>query len=201
MWAADGRDARCAFRVWSSVRPHSSPEALEFCQRKTRAGVEVRLGGLPNCLPQECSWDLVTAFDVIEHVEEDVLALRNIHELVSPGGAFICTVPAFRQLWGPHDDLNHHKRRYTRALLKKSLESAGFHVQRMTYFNSWLFPVIAGIRLARRVMPGTRQPSSDFSMSPGWANEGLARLFASEAGLVCRVSIPFGCSLLAICQS
>src|SRR6185312_3944233 len=84
------------------------------------------------------SFDFAVTLDVIEHLEDDLGALRELRRTVVPGGALLVTVPAYQWLWSGHDEINHHHRRYTRGSLQKVAEQAGWHQQRTTYFNSLL---------------------------------------------------------------
>ncbi len=178
-----------------------SPEALEYCRARLGERVELRLGGLPDNLPAAVECDVVTAFDVIEHLDDDIAALKSVYRVLPPGGVFVCTVPAFQFLWGPHDDLNQHRRRYTSGSLERRLKAAGFRIEKLTYFNSWLFPVVAGVRLARRAFGGAgRPPRSDFFMPPRWVNQALTYLFTSEAQVLKLTSLPIGVSLIAVCH-
>jgi hypothetical protein len=114
------------------------------------------------------------------------------------GGRFICTVPAFQFLWSGHDVVNHHRRRYTRPALRSRLQAAGFEVERVSYFNTLLFPGIAAARLLRF---GTRTtPRSDISLPTPSVNRWLRRLFASERWLLRSVSLPVGVSIVAVCK-
>lgn len=177
-----------------------SPLALAYCRARLGERVELRSGGLPDDLPAAVECDVVTAFDVIEHLDDDVAALKRIYQILPPGGLLVCTVPAFQFLWGPHDDLNQHRRRYTSQSLERSLKAAGFQIDRLTYFNTLLFPIVAGVRLIGRAFGGARRPPrSDFFMPPGWMNRILTLFFASEARILKLTPLPVGVSLMAIC--
>jgi SAM-dependent methyltransferase len=175
----------------------ASPIAVQYCRERFGDAVDVRLGRIPEDLPAGAR--LVTAFDVVEHLEDDAGALSAIHDHLSPGGRFICTVPAFAFLWSGHDEAHHHYRRYTRRTLRRRLEQAGFAVDRMSYFNTFLFPAVAAVRLAQRLRPGPVR-GSDASIPPPWANRMLFGLFAAERGLLRLTSLPVGISLLAVCR-
>ena len=176
----------------------AEPVAVASARRRA-PGTVVHVGALPEGIPAGRSWDLVTAFDVIEHIEDAVAALRAIRGVLLPGGQFVCTVPAFPFLWSRHDEANHHFRRYTRATLLRDLEAAGFRVEWTTYFNSILFPVVVAARLAGRFLPA-RGSASDVEPTPALLNRALTALFASERHVVTRVSVPFGVSLLAFAR-
>ena len=87
-------------------------------------------------------FDMVVAMDVLEHLDDDAGAVREIHRVLRPGGRLLITVPAFRWLWGLQDRLSHHKRRYTRAGLLRVLRGSDLEVCRATYFNLFLLPPI-----------------------------------------------------------
>jgi SAM-dependent methyltransferase len=165
---------------------------------RERCGCRVEWGVLPEPVPFEPgSFDIVTALDVIEHVDDDVGALRTIHTLLRPGGVFLCTVPAFRFLWSGHDELNHHRRRYRRAELRERLVRSGYRIRKLTYFNFVLFAPIALIRLVGRLSGRKR---SDFELPFRPVNGMLARIFGVERYLLRFTSFPFGVSLLAVCE-
>jgi hypothetical protein len=122
--------------------------------------------------------------------------------VLKPDGLLLATVPAYRFLWGPQDEISHHKRRYRAKELKARLEQAGFSLLKLSYFNTLLFPFIAAIRLGRKVVPG--QPAelkSDFTLTnAGFLNQLLASIFALERHLITRFDLPFGVSIVALAR-
>lgn len=177
----------------------ASDEALAFA--KTRAGgARLLKGVLPAGLPPSERFDLVTAFDVIEHIPEVIEALVNLRAALAPGGRLVVTVPAFMFLWSEHDVLNHHQRRYTEALLREQFQAAGLVMERSSYFNTWLFPPIAAVRLAQKLLP-PRPGASDFSLLPKVVNTALAVLFSSERFAVSRARLPVGVSIIAMAHA
>jgi SAM-dependent methyltransferase len=138
---------------------------------------------------------------VVEHIEDDVDAVARMAAGLRPGGLFVATVPAFPILWGQTDVLSHHMRRYRRVPFEQVLRDGGLELERITHFNTWLFPAAATVRVGRRLIsrPG-REPGSDLSMTPRWADRALTALFASERRVVRRHSLPFGVSLLALAR-
>lgn len=177
-----------------------SPEAVQLAQERHGAGVAVHVGGIPGGLPGPGSLDVVTAFDVVEHIEDDLAAVTALREVLVPGGFFVCTVPAFGFLWSEHDDLNHHKRRYTAPGLRALLEQADLEVVELSYFNTWLFPLVAGVRVARK-RTGRRSGASDLALPPPLVNRMLTAVFGSERALVGRGrKLPFGVSLIAVAR-
>ena len=175
------------------------------CQRPGLSLVVGRAEELPF---EDHSFDLVTAFDVIEHIDDDVQALHEIARVVRPGGGVAIAVPAYQWMWGQQDEVNDHKRRYTRRLLRQRLEAAGLHPERMTSFNSFLFPAIAAVRLVRRLDPRrgegqdrARMVRSDFSMTrPGRINDTLALILGAERWTLRVMDLPVGVSLFAFAR-
>lgn len=180
----------------------SSPEARAYCRRRLGPNVVLHEGALPNGLPQDRRFDLITAFDVLEHLEDPVTSLRAIRDRLPADGVFIATVPAFMFLWSRHDEVNHHFRRYDRALLSDQLQTSGFRPLFTSYFNTALFPAIAAVRVASRLFPGSGSvPGSDMEAPPSLLlNRALEKLFAAERNIVGRRSLPFGVSLLAVAR-
>lgn len=179
----------------------SEPAALEVAARKAGASAVVLPGRLPDQLPAG-RFDVVTAFDVIEHVPAPVESLAAMAGRLAADGRLIVTVPAFMFLWSEHDVLNHHYVRYTDALLREQLGAAGLDVLHTSYFNTWLFPAVAAVRAVQRVLPAwLRGPaSSDLGLPPAPVNRALRTLFSSEAEVVSRVRVPAGVSLLAVAR-
>ncbi len=174
----------------------ASPEAVRFARDR---GVDVRLGRLPDSIPlRDGSVSLVTLLDVVEHIEDDDGAMREVHRLLEPGGHLVVTVPAYRFLWSYHDDVNGHKRRYTSKQLRRLIERSGLVVRSISYFNAILFPPIAAIRLARRL--GGRRQRADSPVVPAPVNSMLTQIFGIERRLLRWGSLPFGVSLVAVAR-
>lgn len=145
------------------------------------------------------SFDLAVSLDVIEHLEDDLGALRELRRTVAPGGALLVTVPAYQWLWSGHDEINHHHRRYTRRSLQRVAEQAGWQQARTTYFNSLLLPVAIVLRVLERFNTKTTESSLDLWVPPEPVNWALERPLALEAALIKRGGrIPAGLSLLAV---
>ena len=179
----------------------TSPDARAIARQRLGDSLVLHERPLPGGLPEGKRYDVVTAFDVLEHLEDPLPALRAIHGALQPGGFFLCTVPAFPLLWSAHDELHHHFRRYRAPLLRGQLEQAGFTVRWTSHFNTWLFPGIAAVRLAERLLPGktAAEGSSDLGKPPpAPLNAALEALFASERHLLAHVRLPFGVSLAAV---
>lgn len=148
------------------------------------------LAGVP-----DGAYHLVALLDVLEHIDEDVASLRSISAKLAPGGKVLLTVPANRWMWSAHDVVHHHKRRYSKASLRRTIEAAGLKAELLTHFNSLLFPLAAAARIAGKAMGKT---DSDDRMPAGPINGLFTGIFALERHLVGRVPLPFGVSLVAI---
>ena len=122
----------------------------------------------------EGQYDLVALLDVLEHVEEDVEALKAIARRLTPGGAILLTVPQYRWLWSGHDAANHHHRRYVRATLKTAIRNAGLKLDVLSSFNSLLFPLAAAQRGLARL---TGKEGSDDNPPPRPVNALFEKVF------------------------
>jgi len=144
------------------------------------------------------SFDLVCAFDVIEHVEDDHLAAKEMHRVLSDDGHVFISVPAFMLLWSDHDRINHHFRRYTQQSL--NLVFSSFEDRYTTYFNTILFPPIAVLRILRERLFKRKNilEESDFGHPRNpLLNHILFRIFRLETTLIHYFkSLPFGVSLM-----
>jgi SAM-dependent methyltransferase len=145
------------------------------------------------------SFDLAVSLDVIEHLDDDLAAMRELRRVVAPGGALLVTVPAYQWLWSGHDEINHHRRRYTRRTLQDVAERAGWRQVRATYFNFLLLPIAIILRVLDRVNRKTTESSLDLWVPPEPFNWLLERPLEIEARMIARGGrIPAGLSLLAL---
>lgn len=160
--------------------------------------VQIAAGRLPAPIPFTGQmFDLIALLDVLEHLDEDAATLRALRARLKPGGWLLITVPAYPWLWSRHDELHHHKRRYVAHGLRAVMEGAGYRVQYMSYFNTWLFPLIAAARLVN--LAGGKS-NGDLSMPNTFTNALLTKIFASERWLLGQVALPVGVSLLALAR-
>jgi SAM-dependent methyltransferase len=166
---------------------------------RARDAGEVLAGSVLEMPFEADSFELALSLDVIEHLEDDLGALRELRRVVAPGGALLVTVPAYQWLWSGHDEINHHHRRYTRRSLQRVAEQAGWEQVRTTYFNSLLLPVAILLRVLDRLSTRTTESSLDLWVPPEPLNWLLERPLALEAALIARGGrIPAGLSLLAV---
>jgi SAM-dependent methyltransferase len=177
-------------------------EAVGYCHE--RGLLDVSLGEAAKLPFHDSTFELVTALDVIEHLDDDASALREMKRVLLPGGHLLVTVPAHRFMWGDQDEVNMHKRRYVAAEIRDRLTATGFDVLRVSYMNAFMFLPIATVRLVRRLQHRLRPQiahKSDFRYpAPRPLNFLLAGIFGAEAPIVRRVNIPFGVSILALAR-
>jgi SAM-dependent methyltransferase len=166
--------------------------ALEYCRKRGHQNiVQADAQGLPF---KEKMFDMITALDLLEHVD-DRKTLFEFSRVLKADGCLLLTVPAFIFLWSPHDEAMHHKRRYNRRQLKDILESSGFVVERMSYWNFFLFGPVAAMRLVkRRRKPGNME--SDITALPVVVNSLLLAVLKLESSVIRYLDFPFGVSLV-----
>ncbi|HEY5194161.1 MAG TPA: class I SAM-dependent methyltransferase [Solirubrobacteraceae bacterium] len=166
--------------------------------RERHAG-EVLAGSVMDMPFDDASFDLTVSLDVIEHLEDDIGALRELRRVTAPGGALLVTVPAYQWLWSGHDEINHHHRRYNRRTLLAAAQSAGWYLDNSAHFNSLLLPVAILLRALERFKPSTTKSSLDLWVPPAPLNWMLRQPLNLEAAVIGRGgSIPAGLSLLAV---
>jgi SAM-dependent methyltransferase len=175
------------------IEPDS--ESRDYAAKRT--GVAISPGALPDRLPDfGTAFDLVTAFDVVEHVDDDGGTVEALGRLLAPGGFLVTTVPAHQWMWSAHDEHHHHKRRYSLRAYRALFDAAGLRLRRATYFNCLLFPPIAAVRLLR-IATGSKRGSDEAEVGAP-LNRVLHGLFASEQVLLRHMNLPFGVSILAV---
>lgn len=173
-----------------------SQDALAFCRER---GLKNVSHGEAEKLPYEDgTFDLVTALDVVEHLDDDVAGLSEMWRVLKPGGRALLFVPAFMFLWGVQDDISHHRRRYRIPELRSVVKKAGFEVERTTYANITFF---APILLGRALMKVTGlRPASENNINVSALNGVLGRVLGAESSLLRRMNFPFGVSALCVAR-
>jgi len=173
-----------------------SPQAIEFCH--LRGLEQVHLGAAEQLPQPDASFDLVTALDVVEHLDNDVGGLREMRRVLRPNGRLLLFVPAFMFLWGVQDDVSNHRRRYTRNGLRRAVRAAGFEVERLTYANLTFFaPTLLGRVLMR--ITGVR-PASEANINIAALNGPLGQVLGSERHILRHANLPFGVSLICVAR-
>ena len=148
---------------------------------------------------ESASFDLVVCLDVLEHIADDRAALRELRRVSAADGRLLVTVPAHDWLWGAHDDLSGHQRRYTRASLLSVAADAGWRPLWVSGFNAALLGPIAVARAADRALGGLRPARSDLGRTPPALDRVLGTILGAEARIIgSGRSLPFGVSIVAL---
>ncbi len=173
-----------------------SADALDFCRQR---GLEnVRLGAAEKLPYEDGRFDLVTALDVVEHIDDDVAGLREFRRVLKPDGRILLFVPTFMFLWGIQDDVSHHRRRYRLQELREVVEQAGFEVERATYANITFFlPIFLGRKLMS--ITGLRTESEN-NINVSALNGLFGRIFGAESAALRYLDFPFGVSGLCVAR-
>jgi 2-polyprenyl-3-methyl-5-hydroxy-6-metoxy-1,4-benzoquinol methylase len=151
------------------------------------------------CRPMFCEhFSGVGAFDVIEHIEDDVTAVSSLLKMTKPGGYVFSTVPAFNQLWNNHDVMERHKRRYSMRQLQKLFLDQGAEIISCRYLFFSIFPLLVARALLSRLFPRTHFSKDDYKNRfeiPIWLNRSLLSLLTKETQWFLSNGPPFGGSL------
>lgn len=173
-----------------------SEDALAFCRER---GLEKVKHGAAEELPYEDgTFDLVTALDVVEHLDDDVASLREMRRVLRPDGRVLLFVPTFMFLWGLQDDVSNHRRRYRLPELHRVLERAGFEVERSTYANITFFAPILLIRQLMRVTGLKAETENNINVPA--LNGVFAWFLGTESSILRYMNLPFGVSGLCIAR-
>lgn len=178
---------------------HSVENEPLFLQHLQALHIEVTNASAEALPFDDNSFDMVCAFDVVEHIGNHHQALSEMWRVCKPGGKICITVPAYQALWGRHDVANGHKRRYRLSTLRKPIPPNA-RLLYSTYFNTLLLLPIFIARKIDWLFAGNKPASSDFSnYTPGsFFDKCCSFIFGLELPLLQRMRLPMGVSLLAI---
>ncbi len=180
-----------------------SHDCMQFCRQR---GFRRMVTGSGYRLPYaDNSFDLVTLFDTIEHIPDDRQVLEEARRVLRPGGQVFISTPAYQFLYSQNDRIAHHCRRYTAGSLKRVLRGAGLQIHRLTYFNTFLFPVILPVILLLKMKDrlfGLREGQHNMSFRfPRPVHSMFACFMGSERFFLRHIEFPFGHSLIALAGS
>jgi len=173
-----------------------SEDALAFCRE--RGLDKVRLGAGEQLPYDDGTFDLVTALDVVEHMDDDLAGLREMRRVLRPGGRVLLFVPTFMFLWGLQDDVSNHRRRYRLPELRRVLVQAGFEIERTTYANITFFLPILVMRQLMRLTGVKAESENNINVSA--LNGVLGSVFGAESWLLRVMNLPFGVSGLCVAR-
>jgi SAM-dependent methyltransferase len=176
----------------------ASEEALAFSKSRGTSGLaRSHIESLPFA---SSTFDIVTALDVLEHVDDDLKALGEILRVTGAGGVLVVTVPAYGFLWSEHDEALHHRRRYAASELRNKLTNAGFEVERISYYITLLFFPILFMRFVQSVSKKSIQAKTSHIVLPGWLNSLLVGILGFERMLLRMINLPFGVSIVCLAR-
>ena len=173
-----------------------SEQAVDYC--KSRGVRDIRIGTVAKTEIKSESLDAAICLDVLEHIPDDTKGIAEIERILKPGGIAIIFVPCFMFLWGPTDKVSQHYRRYRLSKLAQKIKPEYFTILRQSYFNTFLFPLIAMVRITVRLL--NIKIESDIRMGSGTTNSLLYRIFAFERLLLRYTNFPFGVSGMLVLQ-
>jgi len=171
----------------------ASEEAVNFCREKYNFKVQPAL--IQDLPFVDSAFDFIFCVDVIEHLEDDLKAMRELYRVLKPGGFLITTIPAFMSLWGYHDQEQGHFRRYTKATFFQLSTQAGFKIGRFYYFKSLLFLPLYFMRKFKKAISLN---SDDFYRPTPIINQLLCALLSIDNIIATIVNLPIGTSLIAV---
>ena len=174
-----------------------SQDAVDFCRE--RGLTQVKLGAAESLPYDAGTFDLVTALDVVEHLDDDMGGLKEMRRVLRPDGRILLFVPTFMWLWGVQDEVSHHRRRYRLSQLRRVVTQAGFTVERTTYANIFFLPPIFLVRWFMRL---TRMKvDSEARINISRLNSLFARIFAAERVCLRFMNFPVGVSGLCLARA
>lgn len=172
--------------------------SFEFCRDELK--LNIKNGSILELPYEDEQFDLVCAFDVVEHVAYDAKAIEELFRVCKPGGKIFVTVPAFMSLWSTHDIVNQHFRRYTKKELLQHFRNNHGRLLRSTYFNSIMFIPVWIVRRLQYILNGNKTPS-DLKPDNNWTKGGLLsnllyKIFDIDRYLLRSFDLPIGVSLM-----
>lgn len=175
-----------------------SESAMQFCcERGLKQVVQVDPeAGLDGGNPFGKPFNIVTILDVLEHIPDDAGALKKISRLLKPGGIVLVTVPAFEFLWSGEDYVSNHLRRYRKSGLARVFRAAGLEVEKLSYFNTFLFPAQVAVVLWDRIFRPRRMYQTNLRKVSDFVNSLLISILSREAKVLRKMNFPIGWSLL-----
>lgn len=172
-----------------------SKKAAELCRK--RGDFDLVLCRAENLPFKKNTFDVVTALDVLEHIEDDESAMRNVKEIMKKGGSLVATVPAHMFMWSRHDVLLHHKRRYRYAELVKKLTRNGMKISKINY---WCFFVFPGTLVYKKIS-GLIENKTNTDNTNRFVNSVLYRTLRIENKILKTVKLPFGVSIYFVAKN
>jgi SAM-dependent methyltransferase len=187
-----------AMPAWKLCATEIYTDGIPFASARVPGAIFFQLDA--RSIPFVEEFDVMGAFDVIEHIEEDRTVLAQMYRAIAPGGGVLLTVPQHPFLWSQQDEHACHVRRYTASDLREKLEHAGFRVELMSSFVSLLFPLMYLTRRRDRVPESEYDFTADLKLSPALNSILTAAMSLERLLIKAGLRLPFGGSLLVVAR-
>lgn len=185
-------------KITNVVGIDTSDIALDYAKKR---GIENLINCYLSDFPRDkFQPDVLTFLDVIEHIEDDKSVVKDAYNLLQKDGYVVASVPAYQWLWSHHDELHMHYRRYTMNNFTQLFKDAGFIIQYSSYFNSFLFPLVAVKRILDKVTGADEKNNSPIEEVSPFMNKVLKNIFLAEKKLLPNMFLPFGVSIVVVAK-
>lgn len=188
--------------MFNLLKPFGVVSGMDFSEdalrlAKDKGYKELQYGKAEQIPYADESFDIVVALDIIEHVPDDREAIKEIFRVLKPGGKLFFSLPAYMFLWGDHDDMYGHYRRYTKTEIRRKMENGGFVTKQISYVEPvFLLPLLVFRRLKKKM----KTQKDDFVHLPGFLNTFLRHFIGAEKYILRVMSIPFGVSIVGVVE-
>ncbi|GIV30228.1 MAG: methyltransferase [Bacteroidia bacterium] len=177
-------------------------DGLKNVQKRINTVELIQLNALQ--MPFEEEFDAIGAFDVIEHIDDDLRVMQQVHKALKQNGYFFITVPQYQFMWSYLDDYAKHKRRYTQKELKTKLKQSGFQIKFCSSFVTTLFPFVVASRLTKKNKPIEQVTINDVIKEfqiPDWMNNLFYKCMLMDVLMIKQnIPLPFGNSIVVVAQ-
>lgn len=180
-------------------------QGLAFAKEKFPAVKFIQLDATAPEIPYKEHFDLVGAFDVLEHIENDTCAITNINKLLKKDGKFIVLVPQYKFMWSKLDELVSHKRRYSKKEMFTKLRDDGFEIEFSSSFVFALFPFMLASRMFAKIFDRRTESDEDALKRnvefPKWVNAIFSAISKLDIYLIrLGIALPFGGTLVVVAR-
>ncbi|CCO09090.1 class I SAM-dependent methyltransferase [Desulforamulus hydrothermalis] len=192
-----GGNMEYMLKYGSVVGVDIAPEMVKHCRKKGLSAYCESITALPFA---DHVFDLVICLDVLEHLADERAALAELTRVVRPGGVVVVSVPAFNWLWGEHDILNNHYRRYNYGQLNRLVKEFPLSIERTTYFNFFLLPIVWAVRQFKNSLPGFLNKRTDLYLGSGRLNRLFYQVLKIEQLILVFCNLPVGVSQVLVAR-
>jgi len=188
-------------KKWGKVTGiDNSQEAISICQKRGFKDLYLADFNELDMADSSEEYDLVLALDVLEHIRDDVKAMKKAYKLLKPGGLFFVAVPAYKFLWSTHDEALHHLRRYHSLEINQKIKDSGFKILKSTHFVAILFFPIASVRLLNNFVRRRAYAKTHYLPLPKNINDLFIFLLKIEAKIIKNIYLPVGTTLVLVAK-